>query len=262
MADELRRAHLNLVESSRRMFLFDPGVVLEEGDGWLFGAGSANHPAISNAVFRTDDELDPGELLGRAREFFGGLGRQFALWTRVGVEADEALIAAAVEAGHQNVHEMPEMILREPAAERPLPDGVALRRVASVEDGEAYWRIAAAAYASLGFPPEVFGSYEGLERQPPEDTVAFLGEAAGVPVSIAMTIATHGIGGVYWVGSLEAARGRGLGRAVTVAATNAGFELEAEVASLQASEMGEPIYAAMGYETAYRYRLLLSPAPI
>ena len=71
-----------------------------------------------------------------------------------------------------------------------------------------------------------------------------------------MTIVSHGVAGIYWVGSLAAARGRGLGRAVTAAATNAGFDLGADFASLQASPMGEPIYRAMGYETIYDYRLL------
>ena len=76
-----------------------------------------------------------------------------------------------------------------------------------------------------------------------------------------MTIVNHGVAGIYWVGSLAEARGRGVGRAITAAATNAGFDLGAEFASLQASPMGEPVYRAMGYETIYDYRLLLSPAP-
>ena len=36
----LRRAHLNLVDSSRWFFELDPGATIEAGDGWLFGAGS------------------------------------------------------------------------------------------------------------------------------------------------------------------------------------------------------------------------------
>jgi hypothetical protein len=48
---------------------------------------------------------------------------------------------------------------------------------------------------------------------------------------------------------------------VTAAATNAGIDLGADVASLQASPMGEPIYRAMGFEAIYDYRLMLSPAP-
>jgi hypothetical protein len=46
-----------------------------------------------------------------------------------------------------------------------------------------------------------------------------------------------------------------------VAATNAGFQLGAEMASLQASPMGRPIYAEMGYQTLYDYKLLMAPPP-
>jgi hypothetical protein len=92
-----------------------------------------------------------------------------------------------------------------------------------------------------------------------ENIAAFIAYLDGEPVSIAMTIVSHGVAGVYWVGSLEQARGKGLGQAVTAAATNAGFG--AEIASLQASPMGKPIYEAMGYETVFDYRLFMSPAP-
>jgi GNAT superfamily N-acetyltransferase len=138
---------------------------------------------------------------------------------------------------------------------------VEIRRLGSAGDAEQYWRIAAAAYASIGFPPGVFGFYEGLEALDGDDAAAFLAHLDGEPVGIAMTIVNHGVAGIYWVGSLERARGRGIGRAITAAATNAGFDLGADIASLQASPMGEPVYEAMGYEAIYDYRLLLSPAP-
>ncbi len=80
-----------------------------------------------------------------------------------------------------------------------------------------------------------------------DEVAAFIADLDGEPVGIAMTIVSHGVAGIYWVGSLKQARGRGIGRAVTAAATNAGFDLGADVASLQASPMGRPIYEAMGY---------------
>ena len=156
-----RRAHLNLVESSRRLFALDPGAEIEAGEGWLFGAGSPDHPTISNAAFRLDDELEPGELLSRAREFFGERGRGFALWARRGLAEDADLISAAEAAGLQNVYEMPEMTLAGRPEALPLAEGVELRRLASAEDAEQYWRIAAEAYRDVGFPPEVFGFYRG-----------------------------------------------------------------------------------------------------
>lgn len=262
MAESSEAAHLNLVESSRRLFELDSGSTVETGPGWLLGAGSLEHPVIANAAFRTDDEADPGELLEAAREFFGPRGRGFALWARAGAAADEDLLAAAEAAGMEVVYEMPEMILEGRAEEPRLPAGAELWRVESEDELLEYWEVAGAAYASLGFPPELFAAYRGsrgLLEDP--DAAAFIARIGGEPVAVAMTIATHGIAGVYWVGTIEAARGGGLGRAVTAAATNAGLELGAEAASLQASHMGLPIYEAMGFEAVHEYRLLLSPPP-
>ncbi|MFI5027464.1 MAG: GNAT family N-acetyltransferase [Solirubrobacterales bacterium] len=258
-AELLDRAHRNLVESSRRLFALDPGAVVEAGERWLFGAGTPSHPVISNAAFRLDDGLDGEELVARAQEFFAPLGRGFAVWVRDGLEADMDLRAAAEDAGMEFVYAMPEMLLRERAEETSLPLGAELRRLASPEQARSYWRIAAEAYASIGLPPEVFGHYEDHRGLMADGVAAFLAYLDGKPVSIAMTIVSHRVAGVYWVGSLERARGRGLGRAVTAAATNAGFDLGAELASLQASPMGRPVYEAMGYVTAFDYRLLISP---
>jgi GNAT superfamily N-acetyltransferase len=264
LADSVRaRAHLNLVDSSRRLFELDRGAEIEAGEGWLFGAGTPDHPAISNAAFRTDDELDAADFVERAREFFSRRGRRFVVWARAGMVEDDDLLTAARGAEFQSIYEMPAMILGGRAAEPALAEGVRLRRLDSAEDAERYWSIAKAAYASNGFPPEVFGFYDGLEElaAPGGNAAAFLADLDDEPVGIAMTIVSHGVAGVYWVGSLAKARGRGIGRAITAAATNAGFDLGAEFASLQASPMGAPVYLAMGYETVYDYRLLLSPAP-
>jgi hypothetical protein len=255
------RAHLNLVDSSRQLFELDPDADVEVGDGWLFGAGSHSHPVISNAAFRTADDFDAEELVAQAKTFFGERERGFSVWTRGDEAADRDLVAAVESAGLQFIYEMPEMTLAARAPERPLPSGAELRKVSSSAEIEDYWRIAAASYESLGFPPEAFGFYTNHAGLLAPNVAAFIAYLDGEPVSIAMTIVSHGVAGIYWVGSLEQARGKGLGRAVTIAATNAGFDLSADVASLQASPMGKPIYAEMGYETIFDYRLWMSPAP-
>lgn len=256
-----RNAHLNLIESSRRLFELDPGAEVEDGAGWMFGAGRSTHPVISNAVFRREDGFAPDELIERARSFFGARGRGFAVWARGGEPGDDDLVAACEGAGLQMVYAMPEMVLGTKVEERPAPDGMTLRRVASRDDVEDYWRVAASSYASLGFPPDVFAFYEDDEGLRADGVAAFLARAGERPVGIAMTIVSHGVAGVYWVGCTEEARGRGLGWSVTAAAVNAGFELGAELASLQASPMGEGLYRRMGFETIYDYRLYLSPQP-
>jgi ribosomal protein S18 acetylase RimI-like enzyme len=259
LADQ--RVHLNLIDSSRQLFELDPDAVIEAGDGWLFGAGSPSHPVISNAAFRGDDSVDAAEFISRAKDFFGARERGFSIWIRGDQPEDQDLASAASDAGLQLVYEMPEMVLGSPVEESPVPDGVELRRLSEAGEAEDYWKVAAASYTSIGFPLEVFGGYSNHTGLLAENVAAFIAYLDDEPVSIAMTIVSHGVAGIYWVGSLEQARGKGIGRAVTAAATNAGFELGAEIASLQASPMGKPIYEAMGYETLFDYRLLMSPPP-
>jgi RimJ/RimL family protein N-acetyltransferase len=261
MTDAVTRAHVNLVDSSRQLFRLDPGVVLEVDDGWLFGAGRSSHPAIANAAFRREDGVASDEFLDRARSFFGELGRGFSVWVRDGVPDDGDLAAAVEGAGLSEVHRMPEMVLARRADDPVLPRGAVLERVRSRSDAAEYWEVAAASYSRLGWPPDVFEFYEDHRGLSADNVVAFLCRLDGTPAAISMTIVTDGVAGIYWVGSTEAARGRGLGRAVTAAATNAGFDLGADLASLQASVMGEPIYRSMGYETIYEYRLLMSARP-
>jgi ribosomal protein S18 acetylase RimI-like enzyme len=255
----LQRAHLNLVDSSRQFFELDPGAAIEAEPGWLFGAGCSTHPVISNGAFRRDDAVDAGEFVSRAKEFFAARERGFSVWVRGGQAEDRDLVEAAEAAGFQLVYEMPEMTLAEKLEPPGLPPEAELRKVEEVDQADDFWRVAMASYASIGFPPEVFTGYTNHAGLLAENVVAFLALLEGEPVGIAMTMVSHGVAGIYWVGSLEQARGKGLGRAVTVAATNAGFELGADVASLQASPMGKPIYLDLGYEAAFEYQMWMAP---
>lgn len=256
-----RDAHLNLIDSSRQLFELDPGAEIEVGPGWVFGAGRSPHPVISNAAFRVDDELDPSELLERAKAFFAPRGRGFAVWARDGAAEDRNLIDAAKAAGLKEVYAMPEMVLDRRAEEHPLPAGVELRRVVSASDAADYWQVATGAYASIGFPPEIFAFYENHDGLTAGNAATFIADLDGRPAGIAMTIVSHGVAGIYWVGTSDDARGRGLGWTVTATAVNAGFDMGAEIASLQASPMGESLYLRMGFETIYSYQLLMSTPP-
>jgi GNAT superfamily N-acetyltransferase len=256
-----RRLHANLVDSSRQLFELDPDATVVSAHGWLFGAGSHSHPVISNAAFRRDDSLDAAEFVARAQDFFDDRRREFSIWIRAGEAADRDLSDAVAAAGFQLVYEMPEMILMAPVDELPLPPGASLHQLSEPRQAEDYWKVAAASYTSVGFPPEIFSTYSNHADLLAENVVAFIAYLDGEPVSTAMSIVSHGIAGVYWVGSVAQARGKGLGRAVTAAATNAGLSLGAELASLQASPMGKPVYEAMGYETVYDYQLFMSPTP-
>jgi len=256
-----RNAHLNLIDSSRQLFELDPEAEIETGAGWVFGAGRSSHPVISNAAFRVEDELDPDNLLERARAFFAPRDRGFALWTRAGAAEDRGLIETAEAAGLEQVYEMPEMVLDRRPEAPPPPADVELRQLASASDADDYWRVATSSYADIGFPPEIFAFYESRDGLSAENAAAFLAYLDGRPAAIAMTIVSHGVAGIYWVGTSAEARGRGLGWTMTATAVDAGFDLGAEIASLQASPMGENLYRRMGFETIFSYRLMMCAPP-
>lgn len=85
------------------------------------------------------------------------------------------------------------------------------------------------------------------------DVRVFTGYLAGRPVGTSIAIRTGDDAGVYGVGTAREARGRGVGTAVSWAAVEAGLDWGCETVMLEASEMGEPIYARMGFRTVVRY---------
>src|SRR5207237_9550494 len=75
----------------------------------------------------------------------------------------------------------------------------------------------------------------------------------GDPVACAMAIRSRNVVGVYAVGTAERARRRGIGTAITWAAIEQGRRWGCDVAVLQASEMGLPVYSAMGFRRVTAY---------
>ena len=147
------------------------------------------------------------------------------------------------------------MICEMPVEPQPLPDGVAPRWVDDRATFDDFVAVSDAAYATQGMPPDtVVDSITDLRAYLTpylQTVVAYEGD---MPVAAAQVLSSHSIAGVYWVGTLERARGKGLGDRVTRAVTNRAFESGARLVSLQASAMGEPIYRRMGYREIYRYR--------
>jgi hypothetical protein len=258
-ADELRElSDLNYFEASRELARRAGGAVLDEG-GVLLIAGAHPLPVLVNGAIRTDPRVAPSEVLERARRFFAPRRRGCSILTRSHLDAD--LQAACSEAGLVQFGASPGMVLDHRLPDATLPPGVTLRRVAAAADATAFATVMDEAYQSLGSPPGVALTQLPLDVLAAPHIVSLLAELDGAPVAGAMTIVTHGVAGVYWVGTLKAARGRGLAELCTRAAGNAGFDLGARVAGLQASQMGEPIYRRMGYVEVTRYPTLVQFEP-
>jgi ribosomal protein S18 acetylase RimI-like enzyme len=246
------RGHAAMADRYALWAEVDGGEVERSAEGVIYAARS-DFPVMVNAAVPLAG--DPRSLLRAAREFFAARSRGFSFFARTGAE-DEA----AAEAGMQRVMERyPAMVRHEPFEPREV-GGVALQRVVDSTGARDYADVAEAAYASLGMPPGLLGAMPpaALVRA---DTVSFVAYEDERPLAAAMVTVARGIAGIQWVAVLEEARGRGLADACTRAASNAGFELGADCAWLEASHMGEPVYLRMGFEEVFSYRLYVAQPP-
>jgi ribosomal protein S18 acetylase RimI-like enzyme len=239
--DPVRAAALNEQELWREMVRWSGGRILEER-GVLLVSGPSSYLRVA---IRLDPRVDGAAVLARATEFFAAESTGFIVLVRRPDDEDveRAALAAGFRAGWT---ERPMAIEGPPSAGAP-PDGIEVRVVA---DGPAvvdYGRVVALANDDPG----------ERERAPllfHDDTIiaphiaAFVAYLGAEPVACAMTLVSHRVAGVFYVATVEHARRRGLGDALTRRAARAGFEMGAEAAWLGASEMGAGLYRRIGFE--------------
>ena len=248
----LEAADLNLAEFNRAGARDTDGGIVHEEEGLLFFLPAHRFPFGFTGVMRMDSRVPAGETLERARTFFAPHGHGYTHVLMLHRDAD--LAAALDRAGVQPIGDSPGMVLEERLDDVTTADDVSIDPVANADDVAAFGRVSGSAYTSLGMPESVGVEAFATERSlVGPDRVGLLARIDGRPVAAAMCLVSHGVAGVYWVGTVPDARGRGLAEACTRAATNAGFDRGARFAALQASQMGAPLYLRMGYRTVTRY---------
>jgi ribosomal protein S18 acetylase RimI-like enzyme len=127
-----------------------------------------------------------------------------------------------------------------------MPDGLEIR---IVEDEPAMRTWAHVFTIGYGMPPDwestIFDVWYKIGLDLPVQN--YLGTLDGEPISTSTVFYGAGVAGIYDVATLSAARGRGLGTALTLAplldARQAGYR----IGVLQSSDMGFGVYKRMGF---------------
>lgn len=85
------------------------------------------------------------------------------------------------------------------------------------------------------------------------ECVVYVGYAEGAPVVSGLGWRRGRTIGVFSIATVPSARRRGYGAAMTARVVADGIDAGCDVAALQASEMGRPIYERQGFRTVVRY---------
>jgi GNAT superfamily N-acetyltransferase len=135
----------------------------------------------------------------------------------------------------------------------PIPAEIAAARPAGLEIRIGGADLHEDFHAVLGSGP-VFRDLFGLRLMADDRIRAAVGYEGGMPVSCAAAIRSGSTVGIYAVGTIEQARRRGYGQAVTWAAIDAGRSAwRGTMAILQSSDMGLSVYESLGFEIVGHY---------
>jgi GNAT superfamily N-acetyltransferase len=93
------------------------------------------------------------------------------------------------------------------------------------------------------------------------ECVVYVGYAGDHPVVSGLAWRTGRTVGVYSIATIASARRRGYGAAMTAHVVADGVVAGCDVAALQASELGRPIYERLGFRTVVSYAAYTDPVP-
>lgn len=146
------------------------------------------------------------------------------------------------------------------AAQMALPRDLTIK---VVEDNAALGVWADIAAVGTGFAEPVAAMVRTLELevglQPANGLRRYLGYLGGVPVAASGLLLAAGVAGIFAVATLPNARRQGIGAAMTRIPLLDALAEGYKVGTLQASEMGYPVYKALGFATVCGIELYLLP---
>lgn len=188
-------------------------------------------------------------LVDDALGYFGAMGcPEISFWLASGVERpswDELLLGR----GFQYFDGPPAMgmVLDHLPASLAGIAGFEIRRVTSEDELRQFaWLVNDVYEFPRDCRPQAFDMMRGLGLN--ENNPNYLGWLDGVAVASVSAYYGAGVVGIYNVATLAEARGKGIGSAITLHALQEARALGYQAGTLQASEMGEPIYRRLGFE--------------
>jgi ribosomal protein S18 acetylase RimI-like enzyme len=240
-----RLGHENMLEWLRLTFGRVPGAVISQDRGIGVFATGLPHPFFNQVV--TDEGATDVEL-ARAVEAIRRRGQRFYVVLRQPQDDRFGDLAQRLDLKHE-ADALPGMATEAIPDARPGPAELRIHVVADAVGLEDH----ATALAGFGLPAELVRPFLGDELWLLPDTTTYVGYVGGEPVVSGFGLRTGRAIGVFSIATLPAARRRGYGEAMTRRVLADGVASGCDVAVLQASSMGRPIYVRLGFRVVQSY---------
>ncbi|GAP97399.1 GNAT family N-acetyltransferase [Leptolyngbya sp. NIES-2104] len=210
---------------------------------------------LYNGVIRTQFGLGTiDERIDQTIDHFAQKQLPFVWWTTS--LAEPSILETSLEAhGLTRIMELPGMAIDlstfSPVSERETIEILKVEDAATLEQ----W----VKVAMIGFetPMNLFDSLFVLESELEMPYSRYLALWNGQPAGISALYPKDGIAGIYFVATIPEARRQGIALAVTQAALKEAQNLGYQLAILQASPMGTPLYARLGFQEYCKLSLFL-----
>jgi GNAT superfamily N-acetyltransferase len=263
------REHENLIEALAFVAANVAGAVVRRSAGVALIATGLPIRLFNQVIVETDAATPTA--IGQAVDVTRRRGDRFLVLLRLGADdrfvplmddlglvpnPEEALIPGMA------LHPLPterstDIAAKDPTTLDDRSSGLEIRRITDRAGLDDHIRVGAAGF---GMPEALLRTLMG-EPLPVDHPVAiYVGYADGRPVTSGLGARTGRTMGIYNIATIPDARQRGFGTAMTDRIALDGRALGSDVAVLQASEMGRPIYERLGYRTVIEYVGYIDPA--
>lgn len=256
-----RLVHENVITSFAVAGGYVPGSVVERRDGVALVASGLPIRLFNQVLIEADGASSA--VVAAAVTVLRARGAPFAVDLRRGV--DDRYLPLMAELGLVAMPErpwMPGMAIHPLSRDATWAQPAAGLEIRQATDGTGIADHVRAAADGFGAPVELMEAIvtEALLGYP--GATVYAGYADGVPVVSGLGIRTGRTIGVYNVATVEAARRRGYGAAMTMRIVDDGAAAGCDTAILQASGMGQSVYERLGFRTVVEYDGYVDPASL